>query len=272
MKHAVSSLLFACILAAALPCTGHGEEYALWNDASYDFQHVRRIYVEALDTQPAQLHQPAKEQVLKEAFFAKAKELKKLTVHTAPLPAPSVLPAASAALPPVGHRSVEHLQVRSSDPSADILPEPAPSAAEQPAVPPVQTQHMPASPEAVLPQEAMQADLYVTAQVTTYRIGSGMIPAHTEWNSYTVQDVFYGRDGRPRWFSRRISYPVYVPDTYVPVACVSVRFAVYDTRTGKAVSLSEDTRTRSSSRDLTGVYGRIIDRFFKNLKKEIEPS
>ena len=62
---------------------------------------------------------------------------------------------------------------------------------------------------------------------------------------------------------------MYVPDAYIPMATVQVRFAVYDVKTGKLISYSEDARTRGSSDDLRGVYQRIINRFFKNLKKEI---
>lgn len=78
-----------------------------------------------------------------------------------------------------------------------------------------------------------------------------MIPAHMEWESYMIRDVAYDRRGRPHWFSRRISYPVYVPNTYVPLATVSVQFIVYDVKTGKAVSMSEDNRTRAHRRIYT---------------------
>ena len=34
--------------------------------------------------------------------------------------------------------------------------------------------------------------------------------------------------------------------------------------------MSEDNRTRGSSQDLYGVYKRIVDRFYKNLKKDLK--
>ena len=268
--------IVATALLCALPFISHGADYALWNDEAYDFTKVRTIYVDEMATTTAGIHSPAREQVIKNDFAKKAAELKwKTTKFIVPPPAvptateEPVLPADTTPQQP----SVERKNVTTADPGANVIatapiptpPLPGPGITDTAAM---------VRPDTVtVPQaaKAADADLYVSAQVLAYGIGTGLIPAHTEWNSYQVRDVYYDRDGHAHWFIRNVSYPVYVPDRYVPIASVGVRFTVVDVKTGAVVSLSEDTRDRGSSDDTRGVYNRIIDRFFKNLKKEVEP-
>lgn len=268
--------VLATTLLCVLPFISHGADYALWNDAAYDFTKVRTVYVEEMDTATAGIHSPAREQLIKQDFAKKANELKwKMTKFIVPpptVPTAAEEPVLSADTTPQ-QPSVERKNVTTADPGAAVLA-PAPVATPPlpgPAI--TDTAAIAKADTVIVPQAAKDtdADLYITAQVLAYGIGTGLIPAHTEWNSYQVQDVYYDRDGHAHWFTRNISYPVYVPDRYVPVASVGVRFTVVDVKTGAVVSLSEDTRDRGSSDDTRGVYNRIIDRFFKNLKKEVEP-
>lgn len=267
--------LATAALLCFVPLVIHGEDYALWNDSAYDFTKVQTIYVDTMDTTTAGIHSPAREQLIKNDFAKKAGELKwKTTKFIVPTPAlPTAEVAENTKDTTAQQDSVERKNVTTADPGAGVTstapvatpPLPGPAITDTAAI---------ARPTTVtVPQAAKDADadLYVSAQVLAYGIGTGLIPAHTEWNSYQVQDVYYDRDGHAHWFTRNISYPVYVPDRYVPVASVGVRFTVVDVKTGTVVSLSEDTRDRGSSDDTRGVYNRIIDRFFKNLKKEIYP-
>lgn len=272
-KHIVATALFCC-----LPLLAHGEDYALWNDQTYDFTNVKTIYVDTMDTSTSGLHSPAREQLIKNDFAQKASALKwkttKFVVAEPTVPAIAsepTEPTPETASPEPTQDSVERTHVTTADPGANVTGSDLPAATPAAAVPAPAATAKPTN--LAVPQAAKdaEADLYVTAQVLSYGIGTGLIPAHTEWNSYPVHDVYYDRDGRAHWFTRYISYPVYVPDRYVPIASVGVRFTVVDVRTGAVVSLSEDTRDRGSSDDTRGVYKRIIDRFFKNLKKEIYP-
>ena len=219
---------------------------------------------------------------LKEYFFEQAEELDDWTVVMPPLP-PPVPPSPLAAPPEPAEQpkqteasSAELHHVSSSDPAAGLPDSPPAAVSETEPTPPApapvaaELAEPPQAPTDAIPLEAADSDLYVKATVTTYYVGTGLIPAHMEWESYMIRDVAYDRRGRPHWFSRRISYPVYVPNTYVPLATVGVQFIVYDVKTGKAVSMSEDNRTRGSSQDLYGVYKRIVDRFYKNLKKDLK--
>lgn len=284
MKRLLSSL---CIpIALALLCVPvQAEDYEHWSDAAYEFHNVRRIYIDELQTPPAAISSTMKARRLKEYFFEQAKELDDWTVVMPTLPPP--VPPSPLAAPPepaelpkqTEASSAELRHVSSSDPAAglpDVPPaavpddEPTPSAPAPVAAELAKPAEPPQSPTDAIPLEAADSDLYVKATVTTYYVGTGLIPAHMEWESYMIRDVAYDRRGRPHWFSRRISYPVYVPNTYVPLATVGVQFIVYDVKTGKAVSMSEDNRTRGSSQDLYGVYKRIVDRFYKNLKKDLK--
>lgn len=273
------TLLCTGFLLFGATFSSYGEDYALWNDSSYDFTKVRTIYVDELNTAPAAIHSPAKEQLLKEDFTKKAstekwKQTKFIPATPAlPLSNEKSKPATVTTEAPGQHATVERKNVTTADPGAGLNstepvtpPLPAPEAME-PVTPSPVDKHI------TVPSAAKEAeaDLYVKGDVLSYGIGTGLIPAHTEWNTYQVSDVYYDRDGHPHWYTRNISYPVYVPDRYVPIASVSVRFTVVDVKTGNVVSVSEDTRDRGSSDDTRGVYNRIIDRFFKNLKKQVQP-
>lgn len=273
-----------------MPFAAYAGNYTIWNSADYDFTAVKSIYVDTLDTSALSIDGTIKAYQLKERFKKKAAAIKELAVTSPSLPAPAIpaVPVESVEAEKTADPSqkdeksapqtVEMKHVVTSDPGAAVVVdetdedseeiiESTPAKEETPPLPgptmSVQT------PEAVtIPAEAANADLYVTARVLAYTVGTGLIPAHTEWNWYTIRDVFYDHRGRPHWYYRDISYPVYVPDTYVPMATVGIRFTVYDVKTGQPVSCSEDIRTRGSSSDVKGVSNRIMDRFFKNLKKE----
>lgn len=271
-KNALATMFCCC-----LPLLVHGEDYALWNDQAYDFTKVRTIYVDTMDTSMSGLHSPAREQIIKNDFAQKASDLKwKTTKFVVAAPVVPTVPtetASEAAIPEPTSTSVERTHITTADPGADATS--AEPLSTTPTAPPAPSTPVgkPKPTAVAVPQAAKdaQADIYVSAQILSYGIGTGLIPAHTEWNSYPVHDVYYDRDGRAHWFTRYITYPVYIPDRYVPIASVGVRFTVVDVQTGAVVSLSEDTRDRGSSDDTRGVYKRIIDRFFKNLKKEIYP-
>ena len=120
-----------------------------------------------------------------------------------------------------------------------------------------------------IPQQALDAgaQLYILALLDKCQVDSYLVPAHTEWKTREIDDSY--RDDKGNWhtFYRTITYPEYIPDYYVPYASVTVRFLWFDTKTGKLVASSEDARVRNSENDPLGVYNRIIDRFFKNLKE-----
>lgn len=276
----VCILLTICLIPLAV----YAENYDTWSDSAYDFSSVHTIYVDTLDTSSLQTDTPLKVYRLKKDFQKKAAAVKGVAVVMPALepPAPSALRQESSKKEaakkeaPVP-QSVEIKHATTSDPAANMPSEniSAESANTAAAALPKKSAaaiSMSSPMPVVIPQAAVNAnaDAYVTAQLLTYHVGTGLIPAHTEWNSYSVRDVYYDRNGHPHWFYHDVSYPVYVPDAYVPMATVRVRFAVYDIKTGKLVFCSEDMRTRGSSDDLRGVYQRIIDRFFKNLKKELK--
>lgn len=274
----ICTLLAVCMI----PLAASAENYDTWKDSTYAFSSVHKLYVDTLDTSQIQADTPMKFYRLKEDFQKKAGAVKGISVVMPALeaPAPPALRQKAAKkettkkVTPVP-QSVEIKHAAASDPAAGLPPDtttPAETAKSDTTAATAVSEPLPSPAPVVIPQAVIDAnaDAYVTAQLLTYHVGTGLIPAHTEWNSYSVRDVYYDSDGHPHWFYHDVSYPVYVPDAYVPMATVRVRFAVYDVKTGKLVFCSEDMRTRGSSDDLRGVYNRIIDRFFKNLKKEIK--
>lgn len=112
-------------------------------------------------------------------------------------------------------------------------------------------------------------DVYIKTQLQTYEIGSYLVPAHTEWKTKTITDTFTDKDGKVQTIDHMISYPEYIPDRNVSTATVKLRFDVYDAKTGKAVMSREELRTRDDSDDPKGVYNRMLDSFFRDLKRNM---
>ena len=136
-----------------------------------------------------------------------------------------------------------------------------------PASPPASPAIVPAASSAASAVPA--ADVYIKARLMQYNQDSSFVAAHTEWRSQWIDRVVYDRDGRPYTVSQEITVPEYVPDTYIPNTTVTLRFDVYDSKTGNVVFSREETRTRYSSDDTMGVYKRIVDAFFKTLKEKM---
>lgn len=103
-------------------------------------------------------------------------------------------------------------------------------------------------------QQTGQADIYVTAELLKYQSTDTYIPAHLE---YTTT--------RENWIEVD-DYGEYIPENTIPYSAVDMRFSVYDGHTGKIVFSRVDTRTREDSKDLRGIYNRMIDSFYVTLK------
>ena len=208
------TLIVTGLLLFGATMSSHGEDYALWNDNAYDFTKVRTIYVDELNTAPAAIHSPAKEQLMKEDFAKKAttEKWKQTKFIVAPVALPmqddQTTPATETQPTPAGqHATVERKNVTTADPGAGIAstepatpPLPAPEATEVLPAPTKDT-HI-AVPDAA---KAAEADLYIKGDVLSYGVGTGLIPAHTEWNTYQVSDVYYGNTtdtSRPTRYSR----------------------------------------------------------------------
>ncbi len=273
----VISFFVMTSLMTVLPCLG--KNYDVWNDETYDFRSIRQIYVSEINTDPIALESSIKEYRLKAYFFEKVKTLKDWTIITPPLSPPAAALPREAPLPQPSSAAVSGATSSNPGDAVAATAELAPSAEEiasddsvDSAPPnPLSNQPQPPEPIKIIPDDVISsdADILVTAQILAYQVGTGVIPAHTEWKSYRFRDVYYDRHGHPRWATRHVMYPLYVPSTYIPVSSVGVQFCVYDTRTGRLISISEDIRTRNASDDVYGIYKRIVNKFFKNLKKQL---
>lgn len=209
-------------------------EYTAWTDSNYDFKKAKVVYIAEMDTSDVTIESAAKERKLKEELVKRAQAVKGLKV-IAESPKTKV-----AQVPGSIQKASEEIE---ESEGADVS----------------------------IPQEAVDAgaDLYIRPTLTTYHVDSYLEPAHTEWHSREVKEAWKDKDGNWHEFYRTVNYPVFIPDTYVPYADVTVTFEWYDTKTGALVASSEDERTRNAEDNPQGVYQRIIDRFLKNMKKEI---
>ena len=209
-------------------------EYTAWADSTYNFKKAKVVYIAEMDTSDVSIESAAKEWKLKEELVKRAGTVKGLKV-IAESPKTKV-----AQVPGSIQKASEEIEEM----------EPV---------------------DVSIPQEAIDAgaDLYIRPTLTTYQVDSYLEPAHTEWHSKEVREAWKDKDGNWHEYYRTVNYPVFIPDTYIPYADVTVTFEWYDTKTGALVASSEDERTRNAENNPQGVYQRIIDRFLKNMKKEI---
>ena len=107
--------------------------------------------------------------------------------------------------------------------------------------------------DTAIPQEAVAkgADIYIQPRITTWQVDSYLVPAHTEWRNTEVRDAWRDKDGRWHEYYR------------------TVTFEWYDTKTGNLIATSEDKRVRNAENHPEDLYGRIVDRFVKNVKKAV---
>lgn len=233
MKLSWNTLILALILGASVTFA-QAADYSVWRDSNYPFNQDQTIYISTMDMSNVKLNNSIKGQVLQEYYVQKSKTVKSNKIITEPIP------TIDAALPTT------------------------PTSTE---VTPTSTAVTERADTVIIPQSAIaaNADLYVTAKVLTYKTTTYLVPAHTEWRNREVTDYYYDKYGRSHSHTHRVDYPEYIPDTYFPRAIVRVHFHMYDTKTGKLVAAIEDNRIRDKSDDATGIYKRIVDRFFKNL-------
>ena len=67
----------------------------------------------------------------------------------------------------------------------------------------------------------------------------------------------------------KIPFPEQIPEKQYVTMYLTVRFDVYSMKTGALVFTSEDARDRLDDSNFNGLFTRIVECFFKNLKSEI---
>lgn len=249
----IRTLVLGGILTMA-GASGALAEYTSWQDTDYDFSQVKTVYLSDMDMSGYHLQSGTKAQKMLQDYRKKAGKAKGVKVVLAP-----------------------EIQFRALLPGEGEEKEPLVSAGkteksgEKDGKSQVQTTDGERRAVAI-PQAAMDAgaQLYILAALDNCQVDSYLVPAHTEWKTREIDDSY--RDDKGNWhtYYRTVTYPEYIPDYYVPYASVTVRFLWFDTRTGKLVASSEDARVRDSENDPLGVYNRIIDRFFKNLRETVK--
>ena len=209
--------------------------YTSWEDESYPFSDAKVIYIDELDTSEASMVSPSMERKLKGDFYRRALKVKNVEVKAAK---PEPL---KAALPSKGEGN-----------SAEVIGKEA--------------EHT------IVPEEAVseKADIYILSRLRTWNVDSYLVPGHTEWRDTEVRDAWRDKDGNWHTYYRTVTYPEWIPPHYIPYAEVAVTFEWYDVKTGDLIASSEDERLRSGEDNPMGVYQRIMDRFFKNMKNRME--
>jgi hypothetical protein len=112
-------------------------------------------------------------------------------------------------------------------------------------------------------------DIYIETHLLSYKIGSYIVPAHTTWENQTATDHYTDSDGRTRDITHTYTIPVYVPDATVTTAIVRLRFDVINAKTNKVIFSREEERVRDNSDDPYGVFSRMTDSFFSDLKNKM---
>lgn len=245
------------VLAGAMTLAGASgalAEYTSWQDTDYDFSQVKTVYLSDMDMGGYRLQNGIKAQKMLQDYRKKAGKTKGVKVVLAPeTQFRALLPGDGEQKSPAAGANQGKTVERES------------KGGNQPA----ETEERKA---VTIPQEALDAgaQLYILANLDNCQVDSYLVPAHTEWKTREIDDSYRDEQGNWHTYYRTVTYPEYIPDYYVPYASVSIRFLWFDTQTGKLVASSEDARVRDSENDPLGVYNRIIDRFFKNLKETVK--
>lgn len=245
------------VLAGILTMTGASgalAEYTSWQDTDYDFSQVKTVYLSDMDMRGYRLQSGTKAQKMFQDYRKKARKAKGVKVVLAPKT------QFRALLPGEG-------EPQAATTGTDQETTAAPGKNGGPLA--LEKENRKA---VAIPQEALDAgaQLYILATLDNCQVDSYLVPAHTEWRTKEIDDSYRDDQGNWHTYYRTVTYPEYIPDYYVPYASVTVRFLWFDTKTGKLVASSEDDRVRDSENDPLGVYNRIIDRFFKNLKETVK--
>lgn len=222
-------LIFALltVLFLLLPAAARAD-YTEWKDSAYPFRSVKTIYIDEMDTEGLEGLSISEEWKLKDTFYKKISKINDLTILAEkPRPEGNLI---------------------SRDKTEDAVI---------------------GGKDTAIPQEAVAkgADIYIQPRITTWQVDSYLVPAHTEWRNTEVRDAWRDKDGRWHEYYRTVTYPEFVPDYWVPYAQVTVTFEWYDTKSGNLIATSEDKRVRNAENHPEDLYGRIVDRFVKNVKK-----
>lgn len=225
-------LIFTILTALLLLLSGAAAraDYTEWKDSAYPFRSVKTIYIDEMDTEGLEGLSISEEWELKDTFYKKISKIKDVTILAEePRPEGNLI---------------------SKDKTADAVI---------------------GGKDTAIPKEAVAkgADIYIQPRITTWQVDSYLVPAHTEWRNIEVRDAWRDKDGRWHEYYRTVTYPEFVPDYWVPYAQVTVTFEWYDIKTGNLIATSEDKRVRNAENHPEDLYGRIVDRFVKNVKKAV---
>lgn len=228
-------LLFTATVCAAAFCAApvHAD-YTSWQDPSYDFSKISRIYVGRIDMSDVALSS-ARQKSLETTFASRMNKAKipkdvMLTIEA---------PTASKTL------SVSRVQKASAESGTEEAEDLFEAA------------------------KAANAQVYILPRLTRWQVKSYIEPAHVEWRSVQVRDSYQDKDGNWHDFYRTETYPDYVSAREIPYAVVTMTFEWYDVESGELIASSEDDRTRNAENDPKGMYQRIVDRFAKDLKEKV---
>lgn len=224
----------AALAVAAFTAMPASADYTSWQDPSYDFSKIQRIYVGRVDTNDVSLSR-ARQKSLEATFGSRMNKVKYPKDVLVTIEAPT----ASKTLPA---SRLPKASVESGKEAADDFLEAA---------------------------KAANAQVYILPRLIRWQVESYIEPAHVEWKSVQVRDSYKDKDGNWHDFYRTETYPDYIPDREIPYATVTMTFEWYDAQSGNLIASSEDDRTRNVENNPKGMYERIVDRFAKEMKKTV---
>lgn len=211
-------------------------DYAKWTDPTHSFKADHTIYTSVVNTDVLSKKMALEGRSFQVIFNQKAAEVKGLKIITAPL-----------------QGAIAVLSGNSTDDASAAAPSDE------------------VSTSAVrIPQAAVDAKaaLYAVPTVTRCEKLVSVVPAHTEWTTKEIHETVRDKNGY-KDVVHKIPFPEQIPEKQYVTMYLTVRFDVYSMKTGALVFTSEDARDRLDDSNFNGLFTRIVERFFKNLKSEI---
>lgn len=115
-----------------------------------------------------------------------------------------------------------------------------------------------------------EAQLYVKARITEYKINSWTVPEHYVTKFYDRVRTYRDKDGKEWKETFKEPYEEFVPAKTYSSSQVSIRVDVYDAKTNDVVFSRSDTRVDEYEVDRPRTYDKLVIAFWNELNKKIK--
>ena len=223
-------LIFTCVFTFALP-SAQAEKYD-WSDKDYNFKGISTALVYDLDASQSELSSDLVERTLNDEYM-KAAARPGYMLFTKD--------AARHRISQNSGQDIDQLEKAEPEKAAALLKQELPKTVR----------------------------IYIRTQLMAYEVNYVHVESQVTWESRNEEETYRDSDGHTYTANHWVQYPVVHPAHDEPAARVRLKFTAFDSQTGKEIFSREEQRVRSDSDDPKGVFRRICESYFNDLKRKI---